>query len=127
MDVKSAFLHGYLNEEIYMEKPPGFVWDSSLVCKLQHSLYGLKQARRAWYEKMDGFLISSRFDRCHSDPIVYTQKHGTDLLILILYVDDLILTGNSSSMIQSIQKALTRQFDMKNMGLLHYFLTLHAL
>jgi hypothetical protein len=82
---------------------PGFVQDSSLVCRLRRSLYGLKQAPRAWYEKMDSFLISSRFYRCHSDPTVYTQKHGTNLLILVLYVDDLILTGSSSSMIQSIQ------------------------
>jgi hypothetical protein len=102
MDVKSAFLHGDLDEEICMEKPPGFVQDSSLVCRLRHSLYSLKQSPRAWYEKMDIFLISSGFDRCHSDPTVYTQKHGTDLFILVLYVDDLILTGSSSSMIQSI-------------------------
>jgi hypothetical protein len=127
MDVKSAFLHGDLDEEIYMEQPPGFVQDSSLVCRLRRSLYGLKQAPRAWYEKMDSFLISSGFDRCHSDPTVYTQKHGTDLLILVLYVDDLILTGSSSSMIQSIQQALMGQFEMTDLGLLHYFLGLQVL
>ena len=102
MDVKSAFLHGDLHEEIYMEQPPGFVQDSSLVCRLRRSLYGLKQAPRAWYEKMDNFLLSIDFARCHSDPTVYIQKEGTDLLILVLYVDDLILTGSSSSMIQSV-------------------------
>ena len=127
MDVNSAFLHGDLDEEIYMEQPPGFVQDSSLVCRLRCSLYGLNQAPRAWYEKMDSFLISSEFDRYHSDPTIYTQKHGTDLLILVLYVDDLILTGSSSSMIHSIQQALMGQFDMTDLGLLHYFLGLQVL
>ena len=103
MDVKSAFLHGDLHEEIYMEQPQGFVQDSSLVCHLRRSLYGLKQAPRAWYEKMDSFLLASHFTRCHYDPTVYIQHHGDDLLILVLYVDDLIITGSSSSMIQSVQ------------------------
>jgi hypothetical protein len=127
MDVKSAFLHGDLDEEIYMENPPGYVQDSSLVCRLERSLYALKQAPRAWYEKMDSFMISFRFDRCHYDPTVYTQKHGTDLLILVLYVDALILTRISSSMIQSIQQALMGQFDMTDLGILHYFLGLQVL
>ena len=103
MDVKSAFLHGDLHEEIYMEQPQGFVQDSSLVCQLRRSLYGLKQAPRAWYEKMDSFLLASHFTRCHSDPTVYIQRHGANLLILVLYVDDLIIIGSSSSMIQSVQ------------------------
>ena len=92
MGVKSDFLHSDLHEEIYMEQPPGFVQDCSLVCWLHHSLYGLKQAPRAWYEKMDNFLLSIGFARCHLDPTVYIRKEGTDLLILVLYVDDLILT-----------------------------------
>ena len=74
MDVKSAFLHGDLQEEIYMEQPQGFVQDSSLVCRLQKSLYGLKQAPRAWYAKMDTFLLSVGFTRCHSDPNVYVVQ-----------------------------------------------------
>eukprot|EP00253_Pinus_taeda_P016237 PITA_16237 len=93
MDVKSAFLHGDLHEEIYMEQPIGFIQiDSSLVCRLKKSLYGLKQAPRAWYAKMDSFLLESGFSRCHSDNTVYTKKVGKFLIILVLYVDDLILT-----------------------------------
>ena len=103
MDVKSAFLHGHLDEEIYMEQLQGFVQDYFLVCILWRSLYGLKQAPRAWYEKMDSFLLASLFTRCHFDPIVYIQHHGDDLLILVLYVDDLIIIGSLSSMIQSVQ------------------------
>eukprot|EP00253_Pinus_taeda_P030071 PITA_30071 len=93
MDVKSAFLHGDLHEEIYMEQPIGFIQtDSSLVCRLKKSLYGLKQAPRAWYAKMDSFLLESGFSRCYSDNTVYTKKVGNSLIILVLYVDDLILT-----------------------------------
>eukprot|EP00253_Pinus_taeda_P010442 PITA_10442 len=93
MDVKSAFLHGDLHEEIYMEQPIGFIQtDPSLVCRLKKSLYGLKQAPRAWYAKMDSFLLESGFSRCYSDNTVYTKKVGNSLIILVLYVDDLILT-----------------------------------
>jgi hypothetical protein len=106
MDVKSTFLHGDLHEEIYMEQPPSFLQDSSLVCRLQHSLYGLKQAPRAWYEKMDSFMITLGFNHCHYDPMFYTRRRSTNLLILVLYVDNLILTGISSSIIQSVQQAL---------------------
>eukprot|EP00253_Pinus_taeda_P010754 PITA_10754 len=93
MDVKSAFLHGDLHEEIYMEQPIGFIQtDSSLVCRLKKFLYGLKQAPRAWYAKMDSFLLESGFSRCYSDNTVYTKKVGNSLIILVLYVADLILT-----------------------------------
>eukprot|EP00253_Pinus_taeda_P024698 PITA_24698 len=99
MDVKSAFLH----EEIYMEQPIGFIQtDSSLVCRLKKSLYGLKQAPRAWYAKMDSFLLESGFSRCHSNNIVYTKKVGKSLIILVLYVDDLILTGSDPNLINHV-------------------------
>ena len=75
MDVKFAFLHGDLHEEIYMEHPLGFIHnDSSLVCHLKKSLYSLKQAPCAWYAKMDNFLLDTRFSRCHSDNNVYTKR-----------------------------------------------------
>ena len=91
MDVKSAFLHGDLQEEIYMELPPGYVQEnSSLVYLLKNSLYSLKQAPRV-YAKMDSFLLDIGFSRCHSDPNVYTKKVRNHLIILVLYVDDLSL------------------------------------
>ena len=100
MDVKSTFLHGDLHEKIYMEQPLGYVQDnSSPVCLLNKSLYGLKQARRAWYTKMDSFLLDTGFSRCHSNPNVYTKKVGNHLIILVLYVDDLILTGSDPKLI----------------------------
>jgi hypothetical protein len=128
MDVKSAFLHGDLQEEIYMEQPPGYVQnDSSLVCHLKKSLYGLKQAPRAWYAKMDNFLIDTGFSRCHSDPNVYTKKVGSHLIILFLYVDDLILTSSDSKILNHVKTSLKKKFEMTDLGFLHYFLGLQVL
>eukprot|EP00253_Pinus_taeda_P023820 PITA_23820 len=128
MDVKSAFLHGDLHEEIYMEQPIGFIQtDSSLVCRLKKSLYGLKQAPRAWYAKMDSFLLESGFSRCHSDNTVYTKKVGNSLIILVLYVDDLILTGSDPNLINHVKSSLKKKFEMTDLGHLHYFLGLQVL
>ena len=73
MDVKSAFIHGEIQEEIYMQKPECFQEDPSLVCRLNNSLYGLNQASRAWYAKMDNFMLSLSFVRCKYEPNVYLQ------------------------------------------------------
>eukprot|EP00253_Pinus_taeda_P034461 PITA_34461 len=128
MDVKSAFLHGDLHEEIYMEQPIGFIQTySSLLCWLKKSLYGLKKAPRAWYAKMDSFLLESDFSRCHSDNTVYTKKVGKSLIILVLYVDDLILTGSDPNLINHVNSSLKKKFEMTDLGQLHYFLGLQVL
>eukprot|EP00253_Pinus_taeda_P035517 PITA_35517 len=128
MDVKSAFLHGELHEEIYMEQPPGFIQtDSSLVCRLKKSLYGLKRAPWAWYAKMDSFLLDIGVFRCHSHNTVYTKKVGKYLIILVLYVHDLILIGSDPNLINHVKSSLKRQFEMTNLGHLHYFLGLQVL
>ena len=92
MDVKCAFLNGYLTEEIYMQQPQGFATNPSLVCRLKKSLYGLKQALRAWYAKIDSFLLSLNFVRCNSDPNVYWKLIHGSLMIIFLYVYDLLIT-----------------------------------
>eukprot|EP00253_Pinus_taeda_P005435 PITA_05435 len=118
MDIKSAFLHGDLHEEIYMEQPPGFIQtDSNLVCQLKKSLYGLKKAPRAWYAKMNSFLVDTIFSRCHSNNTVYTKKVSKSLIILVLYVDDIIL----------VKSSLKKKFEMEDLGHLHYFLRLQVL
>ena len=124
MDVKNAFFHDDLEEEIYMEQPPGYMQNSSLVCKLKKSLYGLKQAPRAWYAKMDSYLLSKNFVRCKYDSNVYFLKKINSLLIIVLYVDDLLITGSSASVITNIKTALHKRFSMKDMGLLNFFLGL---
>jgi hypothetical protein len=124
MDMKNAFLHSDLSEEIYMEQPQGFMQDSSLVCRLKKSLYGLKQALRAWYAKMDSYLLSQNFVHCKSDPNVYMLRTVDSLIILVLYVDDLLITGCSTSTIVAIKRTLHDRFLMTDMGPLHFFLGL---
>ena len=128
MDVKSIFFHGDLQEKIYMEQPLGYVQNNfSLVCRLKKSLYGFKQAPRAWYAKMDSFLLDIGFSRCHSDPNVYTKKIGNHLIILVLYVDDLILIGSDPKLITHVKSSLKQNFEMLDLGHLHYFLGLQVL
>ena len=127
MDVKSTFLHGDLHEEIYMEQPPGFIQtDSSLVCRLKKSLYGLKQAPQAWYAKMYSFLLNTIFFGCHSNNTIYTKKVGKSLIILALYVDDILLTGSDPNHINHVKSSLKKQFEMTDLGHLHYFLGLQV-
>jgi hypothetical protein len=111
-----------------MEQPPGYVQnDSSLVFRLKKSLYGLKQAPRAWYAKMDSFLTATGFSRFHSDPNVYTKKVGSHLIILVLYVDDLILTSSDPKLLNHVKTNLKKKFEMTDLGFLHYFLSLQVL
>jgi hypothetical protein len=124
MDMKNAFLHRDISEEIYMEHPQGFMQDSSLVCRLKKSLYGLKQASRAWYAKMESYLLSHNFVHCKSHPNVYILRTTDSLLLLVLYVDDLMITGCSTSTIVADKRFLHDRFLMMDMGPLHFFLEL---
>lgn len=95
LDVKNVFLHGILQEEVYMSQPSVFI-DSQhfdYVCKLHKSLYGLKQAPRAWNEKFTSFLPSLGFQATYADSSLFVKQHGTSVVILLLYVDDIIITG----------------------------------
>ncbi|BBN67851.1 hypothetical protein Prudu_208S000100 [Prunus dulcis] len=117
LDVKNAFLHGDLEEEVFMRQPQGFE-DSKYpthVYLLRKSLYGLKQAPRAWNAKFTGHLPAIGFTVSHSDP---------NSVILLLYVDDIILTGSKDSLVQEVIDELSAVFEMKDMGRLTYFLGL---
>jgi hypothetical protein len=94
MDVKTAFLNGEVEQELYIEQPEGFVIDGkeSHVCKLKKALYGLKQASRAWYGRIDSFLQSLGFSKSIADPNLYIKIVKNHPIILVLYVDDLFLT-----------------------------------
>ena len=124
MDVKSAFLNGDLQEDVYMTQPPGFEvkGQEHKVCKLIKALYGLKQAPRAWYAKMDEYLRKVGFHRSESDDTLYVRQQGKYLVILIMYVDDLIITGNNDDHIEQVKKELHAGFKMIDLGLLHYYI-----
>ncbi|GAB2300803.1 hypothetical protein Dimus_038636 [Dionaea muscipula] len=126
LDIKNAFLHGDLREEVFMQQPKGFV-DPTMpthVCRLHKSLYGLKQAPRAWNEKFMSFLPAIGFQPSHSDPSLFVRSHSSTIVILLLYVDDIILTGNSDEALRFVIDELGSVFDLKDMGLLRYFLGL---
>jgi hypothetical protein len=124
MDMKNAFIHGDLSGEVYMEQPRGFMQNSYLVCRLKKFLYGLKWALRAWYANMDSYQLSQNFVRCKSDPNVYMLKTTDSLLLLVMYVDDLLITGFSTLAIVVVKRILHDRFFMTDMGLLQFFLGL---
>ena len=126
LDVSNAFLHGVLKETVYMEQPPGYV-DSKLpthVCKLQKALYGLKQAPRAWFERFTSNLHTIGFTPSLADPSLFMYRKEDTVLFLLLYVDDIIVTGNSSTAIQALLHQLSTEFDIKDLGPLKFFLGL---
>jgi hypothetical protein len=127
MYVKNALLYGDINEDIYMEHPEGYVQDPSLVFRLRKSLYGLKQAPRAWYAKMDSYILSRGFLRCISDPNVYIMSNIDLPLLIVLYVNNLIITWISSSSIVVVKTTLHDKFSMIDMGPLHYLLGLEII
>ena len=119
LDVKTAFLHGDLHEEIYMEQPEGFEekGKEKLVCRLKKSLYGLKQAPRQWYRKFDSFMTSNGYKRTSADPCVYFRKFPDgNFIILLLYVDDMLIVGQDAERISTLKKDLSKSFDMKDLG-----------
>lgn len=128
LDVKSAFLHGDLEDEVYMRQPQGFE-DSQhprFVCRLAKSLHSLRLAPRAWNAKFIGYLPTLGFKSSHFDPSLFVKHEGSDVVILLLYVDDVILTGSSAHLVQSIIEDLGAVFDKKDMGELAYFLGLQV-
>jgi hypothetical protein len=127
MDVKITFLNGEIEEKVYIEQPYGFVIheQKSHVCRLKKALHGLKQASCAWYEKIDGYLMSLGFNKSVADPNLYYHIVGDEYLILVLYVDDLFLTG-SERLIDECKRALASEFEMKDLGKMHYFLGLEV-
>ena len=122
MDVVSAFLNGDLLEEVYMTQPKGFIKGKNLVCKLHKSLYGLKQASRAWYQKIDSFLLNKGLKRVESDHSIYTQIHSNEVLIITIYVDDLLLVGSNLCLINDFKTILSNEFKMKDLGEANFIL-----
>ncbi|GJY23180.1 retrovirus-related pol polyprotein from transposon TNT 1-94 [Tanacetum coccineum] len=119
LDVKTAFLHGNLEEEIYMLQPEGFKQKGkeNLVCRLNKSMYGLKQALRCWYKRFDSFIRSHKYNRIHADPCAYFKRFGdNNFIILLLYVDDMLVAGPNKDRINKLKAQLAKEFKMKDLG-----------
>ena len=124
MDVKTAFLNGELEEEIYMEQPDGYELPGSenLVCRLVKALYGLKQAPRQWHKKIDATLTKFGMQKLISDAGIYHLQEGYTILILILYVDDITIMTNNKAKMAHLKKVLSSNYDMKDLGEITTFL-----
>ena len=122
--MKNAFLHGNLTAEVYMKQPLGFVHSvfPRHICKLKRAIYGLKQAPRAWVHRFNSFLLSHGFVCSHADPSIFVARTDSHILVLLLYVDDIVLTSNSEAMLCKFITLLSTQFVMKDLGDLYYFL-----
>jgi hypothetical protein len=128
MDVKSAFLNGELQEEVYVQQPPGFVdgkHKHKVLC-LHKALYGLHQAPRAWNHKLDAELLALGFKRCIDEHGMYTRGSGTQRLIVGIYVEDLIITGGNDEAVARFKEQMLHTFCMSDLGLLSYYLGLEV-
>jgi transposase InsO family protein len=128
LDVKNAFLHGTLKEEVYMTQPQGYIDPThpNLVCKLHKSIYGLKQAPRTWFDSFTSQLLHLGFTASTADSSLFIYKNESVIAYLLLYVDDIVLTSNTPTYIDHLITQLNTVFDLKDLGTLHYFLGLQV-
>lgn len=124
MDVKSAFLNGEIEEEVYVLQPEGFEkkGEKHKVYKLLKALYGLLQAPRAWYTRLRKCLENLGFEKCPYEHAVYVKREGNECLIIGVYVDDLLVTGTSVENIAKFKKQMSSEFEMSDLGKLSYYL-----
>lgn len=125
LDVKNAFLNGKLEEEVYMDIPEGFRDNSTRnkVCKLKRSIYGLKQSPRAWFDRFSLVLKSHQYKQCQADHTLFT-KHAADgkCVVVSVYVDDIVITGDDKEEIIRLKQFLSKEFEIKDLGSMKYFL-----
>jgi hypothetical protein len=129
LDVKSAFLHGDLAEDIYVEQPLGYQSNNgNKVYKLKKALYGLRQAPRAWYSKIESYFSQEQFEKCPSEHTLFVKHRGdNEILIVSLYVDDLIYTSNSQKLIEQFKTSMMKHFSMTDLGKMKFFLGIEVI
>jgi hypothetical protein len=129
LDVNNAFLHDLLNEDVYMVQPPGFKDDTHphYVCRLNKAVYGLKQAPRAWYSTLRGAILEFGFMNSRADSSLFIYKTTSVTCYFLVYMDDLVITGNDPIFISSIIDQLSNWFSVKDMGQLHFFLGMEVI
>jgi len=122
LDVKNAFLNGELSEEVYMQPPPRYSVPEGMVCRLRRSLYGLKQAPRVWFQCFASVVTAAGFSASTHDPALFVHTSSRGRTLLLLYVDDMIITGDDPQFIAFVKARLSEQFLMSDLGPLRYFL-----
>ena len=132
LDISNAFLNGELDEEIYMKLPEGYAERKGIslppnaVCKLKRSIYGLKQASRQWFKKFSTALLNLGFKRGHGDHTLFVKCCGTEFVVVLVYVDDIVIASTTPELASSLAEALHRQFKLRDLGDLKYFLGLEV-
>ncbi|KAG8499379.1 hypothetical protein CXB51_005983 [Gossypium anomalum] len=129
LEVKSAFLNGFLKEEIFIEQPDRFkvLGEENKVYRLKNALYGLNQAPRAWYDRVDTYLPRLGFDKSVSEATLYVKRSQSEtLLIVSLYVDDLLVTGSKDELISEFKVQMQEVFEMTDLGIMTYFLSIEV-
>ena len=124
MDVKNAFLNGDLSEEVYTQPPPNLSVESNKVCHFRRALYGLKQTPRTWFVKFSSTISRLGYMASHYDSVLFLRRIDKGTILLLLYVNDIIITGDDLIGIQELKDFLSQQFEMKDLGHLNYFLGL---
>ena len=127
MDVKSAFLNGNLDEEIYMRVPPGYDATPGTVWRLKKALYGLKQASREWYKKLSGELQALSFTRIQADHCVFYKNLNGQHLIIAVYVDDNLIISDSPDLVTQTKKDLSSRFEMTDLSEVHWILNMEVM
>jgi Reverse transcriptase (RNA-dependent DNA polymerase) len=129
LDVNNIFLHGELHEIIHMSQPSDFEdpQHPTHICRLHKALYGLRQSPRAWYNKLRDTLFELGFSTSTSDPLLFIYRKGSTIIYLLVYVDDIVVTGNNSAFIQAIVQLLDNHFTIKDLGQFNYFLGIEVL
>jgi hypothetical protein len=124
LDVSNAFLHGNIAEHVYCQQPTGFADPAhpDAVCLLSRSLYGLRQAPRAWFNRFVGFVLTIGFVQSKADPSLFVLRQGRDTAYLLLYVDDIILSASTAALLHTITARLKMEFAIKDLGPLRFFL-----
>ncbi|GJP86258.1 hypothetical protein CLOP_g16302 [Closterium sp. NIES-67] len=126
MDIVTAFLNGIIMEEVYMKQPEGLDDGSGRVCRLKKAIYGLKQAPRAWYHKLEEALLAGGFKKSECDPSLFLLQEKDEILMLLVYVDDILLFSASTALLDSAEQMLEMQFKCSKMGEVKYYLGMHV-
>jgi len=128
MDVKSAFLNGVLEEEVYVEHPLGYMrrGEEKTVLRLKKAFYDLKQAPRAWNERTNTYFEKNGYEQCPYEHALYIKKKGEYVIFIALYVDDLIFMGNNAELIEAFKEVMNKEFEIIFLCLMKYFLGLEV-
>ncbi|GJP69646.1 hypothetical protein CLOP_g634 [Closterium sp. NIES-67] len=126
MDIVTAFLNGIILEEVYMKQPEGLDDGSGRVCRLKKAIYGLKQAPRARYHKLEEALLAGGFKKSECDPSLFLLQEKDEILMLLVYVDDILLFSASTALLDSAEQMLEMQFKCSKMGEVKYYLGMHV-